>query len=388
MRIALRTSGGRGEYELAGSQGAFKNSDFFGFDINYELTPKIVVGGACYADLKDGKPRIRLKKDGMHAYRFLSSALLMPKPIRELRKTGEGDVELRDGEYSIGAVDVDVSGATFESVTLRPTRLTLTNSSGRTKQVSFAGRMARVNRVWIAAHEGDSYLADLIRAHEQALNSEVSDIRQVERIARQLAAELGTQGDLLSAIEARLRAQSEDTDVLIKDLDVDSEHDQTSPAEATQRQIAEWRLQACRGAAGRRFATAVKEQYDSTCLMSGARLPRTEIMMVPGVDAAHILPWKDYDLDTMRNGLCLNKLCHWAFDNGLLRLQFDAELSRYSVSVPEHMRTHSLANGVDLAYFQSLEGPIPNERLPTNVNNWPSPEYLSEFNNLINQRAS
>lgn len=42
MRIALRTSGGRGEYELAGKQGEIAASSLFDHPLLYELTPEII----------------------------------------------------------------------------------------------------------------------------------------------------------------------------------------------------------------------------------------------------------------------------------------------------------------------------------------------------------
>ena len=52
--------------------------------------------------------------------------------------------------------------------------------------------------------------------------------------------------------------------------------------------------------------------------LCGLHLPRTSVNASAGVDAAHILPWADYDLDHVCNGICLCKHHHWAFDEGLL----------------------------------------------------------------------
>ena len=57
-----------------------------------------------------------------------------------------------------------------------------------------------------------------------------------------------------------------------------------------------------------------------------------------GVDAAHILPWSQFDLDATKNGLCLNKQCHWAFDEGLFCLSFDETENAYIVSIPNPVR--------------------------------------------------
>jgi hypothetical protein len=60
MRIALRTGGGRGVYELAGSQGTCRASDLFQKELYYELTPDLVIPGRARADRRQGKPRIKL----------------------------------------------------------------------------------------------------------------------------------------------------------------------------------------------------------------------------------------------------------------------------------------------------------------------------------------
>lgn len=65
MRIALRTGGGRGVYELAGSQGTYRASDLFNREMFYELTPDLVVPGRAVPDVRQGKPRIKLNNQAM-----------------------------------------------------------------------------------------------------------------------------------------------------------------------------------------------------------------------------------------------------------------------------------------------------------------------------------
>jgi hypothetical protein len=159
--------------------------------------------------------------------------------------------------------------------------------------------------------------------------------------------------------------------------------DEISPQEALIQRVKVWRQQAERGSAGRKFSRAVSDAYEYRCLFSGQRLPRLEITDSPGVDSAHILPWSTHDLNSVRNGLCLNKQCHWAFDQGILRLAFDGANNKYTVSLPQSVRRVASRASFDLAYFESMTGPIPNTRLPRNNALWPSPAYLAELNNYM-----
>ena len=86
MKIALRTSGGRGEYELAGRHGSINHTDLYSRAINYELAPEIIVEAHAKANVRDGKPRIRLDdpRRDLHAQLLLADVLLLPTPIREL----------------------------------------------------------------------------------------------------------------------------------------------------------------------------------------------------------------------------------------------------------------------------------------------------------------
>lgn len=64
------------------------------------------------------------------------------------------------------------------------------------------------------------------------------------------------------------------------------------------------------------FRKAIVTAYEHRCATCGIR------MLTPqghtAVDAAHIIPWAESQNDDIRNGLCLCKLCHWAFDELLI----------------------------------------------------------------------
>ena len=143
-----------------------------------------------------------------------------------------------------------------------------------------------------------------------------------------------------------------------------------------------------RGASATTFRRNVREAYESRCLFTGQHLPRTEATSTAGVDAAHILPWSRFDLDATKNGVCLNKQCHWAIDEGLLRLSFDDAENSYAISIPNPVRLAAEAVHFDLKSFDALVGLVPRNRLPSNAALWPSKPYLVELNRFLDGGAS
>jgi putative restriction endonuclease len=64
------------------------------------------------------------------------------------------------------------------------------------------------------------------------------------------------------------------------------------------------------------FRRAVVHTYDHRCALCGIRIITAEGHTA--VDAAHIIPWSISKNDDIRNGMALCKLCHWAFDEGII----------------------------------------------------------------------
>ena len=113
------------------------------------------------------------------------------------------------------------------------------------------------------------------------------------------------------------------------------------------------------------------------------RLPKLAPAGSAGVDAAHILPWATFDIDSVANGICLSKLCHWAFDAGILRLDFDNAIEAYKIEIPKEIEEAAKAEGFDLSYFRSIVGVIPRERLPKKKSEWPHPELIQKLNESV-----
>jgi hypothetical protein len=88
------------------------------------------------------------------------------------------------------------------------------------------------------------------------------------------------------------------------------------------------------------------------------------------------------------NGLCLNKQCHWAFDEGVFRLSFDDGENAYVVSIPDPIRRAAQAANFDIGSFDAIVGVIPGSRLPANEAHWPSRQYLAELNRFVDDNAA
>ena len=158
------------------------------------------------------------------------------------------------------------------------------------------------------------------------------------------------------------------------------EDDSRNIREATLDTIRKWRKVQMRGAEADRFRREVQRIYRFTCLFTGYRLPSSSVTRTPGVDASHILPWASHRINDVTNGICLNKLCHWAFDEGILRLFFDASSNDYLLSIPDPVLEAGRKGLIDLAPFKPLVGPISPKRLPSNQALWPDPVFIEQFN--------
>ena len=82
------------------------------------------------------------------------------------------------------------------------------------------------------------------------------------------------------------------------------------------------------------FRKAIVSLYDHRCALCGIRMRTPEGHTV--VEAAHIVPWSESYDDMPTNGLCLCRLCHWSFDEGLMSVG-----SQYEVLVSERVRIDS-----------------------------------------------
>jgi len=83
----------------------------------------------------------------------------------------------------------------------------------------------------------------------------------------------------------------------------------------------DWRGRAVTARRNPLFRQFVLHAYDRTCSVCRLRIAGGSDGEL--LDAAHIVPYAVYNNDDVRNGLCLCKNHHWAFDRGLITVDDD-----------------------------------------------------------------
>lgn len=382
MRIALRPSGGRGDYELAGSDNGIHASELLEKQFCYQITPSLTIDGKAKAHRLSGKPRIRPEENGEHPYVVIYSLLLLPPPRRELIKTANSALTvLSRQEYILSGIDVDLVESSATRVVFAPTNIWAKNQGGILK-VDFAERMAIISTLWAAASQNKSELGRLILGHRAAAIA--SDHSGIRATAIEIQKRLGIDTDVLPLIlhEFNLPDYSSVAYTGITDNieGYETEDNNASPQDALRERVRKWRKQADRGPGARKFSVEVREAYDYRCLFSGERFPKLAPFDSAGVDGAHILPWSTHELNSVANGICLCKQCHWGFDNGLLKLNFDTQSNSYLLSIPKNVEDIAIKENFDLERFQKNTGVLDKSRLPVDHKLWPSPKHIQEFN--------
>lgn len=391
MRIALRTSGGRGEYEAAGIHENTKVHDIFDKQITLELLPGLRIHTQNLVKKAQGKPRIRLidpKKDS-HIYLILAAILLLPKPKRQISQTPEGKMQVYKDNYSIYSIPFDIVELKKSELIIAPTQLILANSSLDSVRVDIIERFKIIFACWASATNPTSSLARALLAHRDAVkNGNVDALLKASEAIRLSEAELD---DPLTHVTKELALPNLDEiswlgihSTNADEAAVMGEENLENFKEAARNRIKSWRLMASRGAAGSKFSAAVKDAYKNTCLFTGMRLPKIDQTGSSGIDAAHILPWAEYDLNIVSNGLCLNKLCHWAFDAGILKLEFQETSDKYNLSLSKSALEAESQGLIDLGTLHDIQGVVSSSLLPKDRANWPSPSFLNVYNEALN----
>jgi putative restriction endonuclease len=354
-----------------------------------EPIPGTTIATDNYARDVQGKPRIRLgDKPGRHShiYLVLSGLLLLAKPKRELGDTNHGRLQLIDNGYSIASILIDVTHLDGNQAIVRPTDLVVSNFGGEHARIDIVQRLELVYELWDAVQRSeDSVEKQLILAHNEAF--EAGDAPELVRLARQIRRSITSDEDPLTQLLRRFGAGSEaaaGAGVHREFVEAGIEEDDSRGIrEATLDTIRKWRNVQMRGVEADRFRREVQSTYDFTCLFTGYRLPPTPVTRTPGVDASHILPWAHHRINEVTNGICLSKLCHWAFDEGVLRLTFDASSNDYLLSIPDPVLEAGQKGQIDLSPFNPLVGPIHPARLPSDQALWPDPAFITRFNQSL-----
>lgn len=118
------------------------------------------------------------------------------------------------------------------------------------------------------------------------------------------------------------------------------------------------------------FRKAIVNLYGHRCALCGIRMRTPEGHTV--VEAAHIVPWSESHDDLPTNGLCLCRLCHWSFDEGLMSVG-----NQYEVLVSDRMRIDSNMPGHILTL---VDRPI---FKPEIEHFWPGQDNLSRHRTTV-----
>lgn len=391
MRIALRTSGGRGEYEVAGTHESIRVHNVFNRQIVLELLPGFRLPTNNFVRHTQGKPRIRLfdPHTDSHIYLILAAILLLPKPKREIGVTPGGKLQIYKDNFSVMSIPFDVVELNATELVVSPTQMILSNSTLDSVRLDIIERLRIVMACWEAASKQNSTLSGAIIRHKNAFSTHntgeiiiaAESIRltniepddPLRHITKDLALpnldELMWLGIHATATEEAMALGEENLGEL---------------KEAARNRIKVWQQVASRGAAGAKFRMDVRQAYNDTCLFTGMRLPKIPVTGSSGVDAAHILPWAEYDLNSISNGLCLSKLCHWAFDAGILLLNYDFLTSRYGITASTAALEAESVGLLELGGLKDIQGVVSTSLLPKDSSNWPNPSFLKVYNEALN----
>ena len=391
MRIALRTSGGRGEYEVAGSHESIRVHDVFDRQIVLELLPGFRFPTNNYVRHTQGKPRIRLldSHGDSHIYLILAAILLLPKPKREIGATPGGKLLIYKDNFSVMSIPFDVVELSNTEMVVSPTQMVLSNSTSDSVRLDVIERLRIVMACWDAASKQSSALASAIVKHKNAFDSH--DVKAVIRAAESIRLTTIEPDDPLRHITKELNLPNLDELMFLgvhatetEEAMALGEDNLEDLKESARNRIKAWRQMALRGAAGAKFSAEVREAYNHTCMFTGMRLPKTPMTGSSGVDAAHILPWAEYGLNAVSNGLCLSKLCHWAFDAGILQLNFDVLSSKYGIRLSPVAMAAESAGLLKLDGLKDIQGVVSTSLLPKDSVNWPNPSFLVVYNDALN----
>ncbi len=387
MRITFQPSSGRGEYELSEYAPSGESPN----DL-LEISIRLLIGEfVLYTGVKvtkdQGKYRLRVDPKGAHPQipTQLADALLMPPSIREESKMGGGELVLQNNSYIVkniqfGNVTYNPSDPFF---TAEVSTIDCKNQTIEAEQIPVLKRIAEIKKIWEQRTFFPLDIANLLNQHEAYVRAKSpipkaahSLVVQLQRLMQQYSSELEIPyTSTTDVIPALLSALGE----VVEEMPTSLEQIEPEQIELRRRERIKWQVWARRrGAASVRFRKEIRTAYNQRCVMCGGRFPASSYNEKPGIDAAHILPWAEYDLDKVYNGVALCKLHHWAFDEGILLIVFRdgnyyTELSEGAVSVlgePDF--------SIDI--LRQVVGEVPKKYLPSKPADWPNPGLLTYRN--------
>lgn len=382
LAIHWRPSGGRGEYELTGIDldSNVRARELVGFAIEI-ATPFGIKQSNTYISASSGKLRLRLVSQvrGGHLPSRLAAMLLLPDVVRDERKLSRSLPVVLAKRY---AADINLHLDELEdgAALLRPTEFVARSADigriDRQQVFNFEERSQDIKRLYEARDNLPRSLSGLLEEHQGLVN----DIKFADELNDCVSLVMGAlvdfdevyvpTGDPLDALLALAGVAQSVAVPIPSETPADSPH--------IRRRVEHiYRLQKSRGADSVRFKKSVRLAYRDSCAFCGFSAPASP-GLVSGTDAAHILPWGEYELDVVENGILLCKFHHWAFDNRMLRLDYSG--NGYFISLGSGAHEAFSGDPHSLSKVSECCGVVDPSRLPSKKSQMPSSEFLRIFN--------
>jgi hypothetical protein len=311
----------------------------------------------------------------------LATVFMMPDPARQTVALGAGEPVLQEGAYAIEHIDIESAVLVPpENAVLKVNSITTLNRSHLAHEIELSERASMLHEVWNHRDEFPDEIATCLEQHENIVRGGQVDsetqrlVAEIQRLVFDRSADLGvvfsSRGDVLEKLAESLHYQVPKPLLIVEDVDPED-------IDLKKRTVKDWKRWAnARGPASAKFKQEVRRAYMSTCFICGAHFPKTPYNSTPGVDAAHIMPWNEYELDEVFNGLCLCKLHHWAFDETIIMIRY--EDGKYISEMPEDA-SREIEESVaefSLDLLRKDLGVLPATRLPPARRQWPHPDLL------------
>lgn len=383
LQISRRTSGGRGEYEISGTlPTGLRSAQLEDYLLSLSLPNNFLVHTRVRVVKQGGKLRLRMTNVDIQIQKQIAAVFMMPDPARQTVALGAGEPVLQEGAYAIEHIEIDTAVLVPpENAVLTVNRIITLNRSHFAHEIDLRDRAKMLEEVWQRRNEFPDEISSRLVQHESIVKGGEVDyatqkiVAELQRLVSERSADLGIvyslRGDVLVKLAESLRYQIPKPLLIVEEVDPED-------LDLKRRTVKEWKRWAnARGPASAKFKQEVRNAYTSTCFICGAHYPKTPYNSTPGIDAAHIMPWNEYELDEVFNGLCLCKLHHWAFDEAIIMVRYDA--GSYISEMPEDASTQieEFDAEFSLNLLRQDLGVIPSERLPTQKQQWPHPELLA-----------
>lgn len=381
MQLSRRTSGGRGEYEIVGTVDGRRAADLENFLLSLEFPNGLLIHTRVRVSKQGGKLRLRMASVDIQVHKQLAAVFMMPDPTRQPAAFGAGEPVMQESAYAIEHIEIDsLIIVPPETAVLRVNKVVVLNRSHFAQEIDLLKRTNDLQEVWDRRNEFPEEIAARLEQHENLVRTNHVDgatqklVAEIQRLVSDRSADLNIvyswRGDVLLKLRESLDYRVPKPVLLVEDVDPEDIH-------AKKRTVKDWKRWADgRGPASAKFKQEVRKAYSSTCLICGAYFPKTSYNTSPGIDAAHIMPWNEEELDEVFNGLCLCKIHHWAFDEAIIMVAY--ENGNYVCEIPEYAEQEILESEAEFSLKLLREhcGVIPAERLPAARQLWPRPDLL------------